>query len=519
MEDVMLDLLLADEGVEIITSLQDCKKFVTTKLKEWIVTDNETVTNALSDKLSIKISAYKTSKTIPEGTELSKLIKSVKKLNVEKEMLVLYTNIEGTPELSVAIPDIASTDIESLKALTSLLELACLVHGVKIENLKVNKNPKIEKKIAMSSSFWKTVDALKASAKSMSGDFKGPRVVFQGSKYTAYPPNVLASMRILQNKDHLIRKHVFRPGSGRSVVTFHDLQQKFNETLGIKSEDSALYAVRLLKGMLASCVKAYNKGFPGGWIYSNRLINKVKTDSGILSLLGWQEKIPSQHKLLDVIFNPIDRTYSEKDANGQKEVIMRKMVNISQKGRNTSFQEFRTAVFLSAEKIDLENSDEFEKALKTEPLEFKDPSVADRYTTVRSSTMVDALNKAYAFKIDFVKPKSKTLIEHYDNARGQLLSLSANQKIIDRKGKEYSTFSELPKNAQEFFRKKYRYPVKQNKRSAESQSVHTEQVEVIASTSMEVDAPAPPQKRRKAMSKGQAAEARKTLDRKAKKSA
>jgi hypothetical protein len=472
-EDVILDLIL---GLDLVsaTSLQDLKLLVKSKLKGWLHQDDSYSLADLSDRIALKANIYLQSRTVPSGTKLGKLILSMKKTSFVSELLVIYTNSSQGASLNIATPVIAEADDESIKSLSHLIELACLVHSVKPENVRLSTNSNYESKISMSSSFWKLVDNLKISAKSTSGDFNGPNVMFTGSRYTSSPVGVLASMRLLQQKDHLLRK---QRGKDKLSVTFFMLQQKFNDTLGIRAEDSKSYAVRLLKSIMASCVKAHNVGFPGGWIHKNREINKVKTDAGLVQLLGWTEKIVSPYKLLEVLFNPVDNSFGVVD--GKQKIIGRSMENLSQKGRNMSHQEFRTAVLLTVPRLELTKPDDFEKDSKREPLDFKNPSVADAFCSNDMIEISESLNQAFAFKVSIKNPKSKTNLTHYENARGRLLASTANKKIIDNKGKEYDSFIDLPVKTQEFLRKKYRYPVKAKRPNASTaENAEEEDMEV-----------------------------------------
>jgi hypothetical protein len=319
----------------------------------------------------------------------------------------------------------------------------------------------------MSSTFNKLVSKLIASAKSTSGSFDGPEVKFKESTYHADPPCLLASMRTLQTKDHLIRKTQFPPKSGRTPLTFFQLQQRFNESLGIKSEDSNSFLVKLLKAILSSCVKPHNKGFPGSWTYSNRKTNNVKSDSGLLNILGWTEKVSSNHKLLDVIFNTVD--FSVAEIEGKQKEVNHVMTNIGQKGRDMSFQEFRTAVFLTLPRID-PGKENLELQSKIEPLEIKNPKIADNYSNSHHIIVTQNLNTAFAFKVNLSNPKSKTNLKHYSNARGKLINATSNKELVDANGTVYEKFADLPEKTQNFFRKKYRYPIK-NKRVAEEAPV------------------------------------------------
>jgi hypothetical protein len=361
------------------------------------------------------------------------------------------------------------------------------------------------------SSFIKLVNRLIASAKSSKGSFEGPLVHMDKSNYKAFPVGFLSSMRLLHAKDGLLRRTVFKDSNLRPV-TFFDLQQRFNESLGIKSEDSKSFPVQFLKASLASCVKNNNRGFPGGWIYSNRATNGVKTDTGLVTVLGWTEKVPSNHKLQEVIFNPVDDSFGTVE--GKQKVIGRSMVNITSDGRSMSFQEFRTAVFLSCGRLDFDKPD-YDEQLRIEPLAIKESMVAENYAYPGATATVSLLNSAYALKVSLKNPKSKTTLVHYENKRNELLRSTNTDAFYDAKGVEYNKFSELPEKVQSFFRRKYRYPVK-NKRNLPQETNETpmdlDTTGANKATSGTESAP----KKTRSMTKGQATTKRAALGRKAK---
>jgi len=294
-------------------------------------------------------------------------------------------------------------------------------------------------------------------------------------------------------------------------VTYFDLQQKFNSMLGIKAEDTNSYSVKLLKGILASCTKVHNSGFPGGWIHKNRELNHVKSDAGLISILGWTEKSVSPYKLNEVIFNPVDNAHAL--VNGKNTIVGRAMKNLSRDGRNMSFQEFRTAVFLTVPRLDMTNLGELDKQSKIEPLDIKDLRITDAYCTNEMIPIVDNINQAFAFKVNIKNPKSKTNLTHYENARGRLLASTANKVIKDVNGTEYSTFSKLPEVAQDYLRKKYRYPLK--RKISETAGVESPVVDVVMGGESSNTAQQPSVKKVK-LSKGKASEMRANPGRKAK---
>jgi len=318
----------------------------------------------------------------------------------------------------------------------------------------------------MSGSLIKFTEKIIASARNPFGHFDGPDVVFGAqSRFKSTVPGLLAGVRLLNSKDTLIRKISFGKDSKLASLTAFQLQEQFNTILGIKGRAQTSMPVRLLKGIFASCCKISNKGFPGGFIHSLRARNGVKSDYSVLTLMGWIPKIVSQTKLSDVLFNTVDVSYATVD--GKTTVVGRSMQNISLKGRNMSFQEFRTAVALTAPRIDFDSEVPFDTQIKKEPLDYtsvKELKTVSLFADPKLQLCVNLSQQTYALKVSIPNKGSKTTITHYENSRNRFLASTANITIRDSKGKSYDSFSSLPQKAQDYMRKKYRYPVK---RSAE----------------------------------------------------
>jgi hypothetical protein len=311
----------------------------------------------------------------------------------------------------------------------------------------------------MSASLIKFVEKLLSSAKNPYGHFDGPDVTFAPeSTFKCTPPSLLAAMRFLSAKYELLRKISFSKDSKSKAITSFKLQEQFNTIAGVKGSVIKSFAVKLFKAILSSSTKLSNRGFPGGYIHSMRARNGVKTDSAVLTLLGWTPKIPSQARLLEVIFNPVDDSFGVVD--GRQKVISRSMANLTKAGRNTSYQEFRTAVAFSVPKLSVSSSEPLDDQLKREPLAVWDKKVISNFVEPKRLVSTNLLQQSYALKVSVTNPKSKTGLVHYEIARNRFLHSTSDLNLVDADGNVYKTFSELPKVFQEYLRKKYRYPTK-----------------------------------------------------------
>jgi hypothetical protein len=265
---------------------------------------------------------------------------------------------------------------------------------------------------------------------------------------------MLAAMRLLNIKGEFIRKRKFDNKSGKTPTNFDTLQESFNLLSGLKTDKSVAFVLNSIKAILSSCVKAHNKGFPGGWINASRALNGVKTDFAVINLLGWVEKVPSQHKLLEVLFNTVDPLEENGLVKGYK------LVNITQDKRQFSHREFRTAVALTLPRINIVKGGNPITDLSLDPFSVKDLRICNNFCVDRRDILVDRLNESYGFKVSLKNPKTKTKDIHYKMSRDRLLAESANIPLVTANGLSYDNFSDIPKTYQKFLRDSFRYPIK-----------------------------------------------------------
>jgi hypothetical protein len=227
-------------------------------------------------------------------------------------------------------------------------------------------------------------------------------------------------------------------------------------------------------------------------------MNSVKSDFAVINLLGWVEKVPSQHKILEVLFNTVDPI--EPYGPNQKY----KVVNITQDKRNFSHREFRTAVALTLPRIRIKkrNMKHVADDVKLDPFSVKSLSICNNFCVDKRDILVDRLNESYGFKVSMKNPKTKTKDIHYKMSRDRLLAESANIPLIDADGTRYESFSKLSVNMQKFFRDNFRYPIKRSRDEAD-----LEKDLPMSEPNPETGegASSPPLKRRKKYTRGQAA--------------
>lgn len=457
LEDCILDLLLGADPKDV-NSAADASLFISNQLKKWLEFENDIEFDTLSKRLLVKYVLWKQTKSIPTESALGKLVHKVKNASIEDKVLVIYTRPDKVGKLCVRIPALDTNDETSMKVLSLLLELACLLHGVSSENLSVLEDPKLDKTpLEISASLLKQLNRLKAAAKNSFGHWDGPNVTFGAeSSFKTTPPGLLAAIRLLTSKDVLLRKISYGNKSPKKAVTAFKLQETFNTVLGLKTDKSVTFVIRLLKAILASSVKPHNRGFPGGFIHQNRQQNGVKNEMSVLTLLGWTPKIPSQDRLESVVFNRIDRTL-ETASDGKERVSSRKVVNIKKEKLRATLPEFRTAVALTVPKLIFPSDEPFDSQIKKGPLEVNTSKVITNFVDNEVQRTVDLMQQSYAIGVSRQNPKSKTTLAHVDNARATFISSTAKMNIVDGKGQKYDHFSDLPEQVQLYLRKRFNY--------------------------------------------------------------
>jgi hypothetical protein len=408
--------------------------------------------------MALKLYLWNSTTDIPEGSQLNKLLKISKKLQIDKYPLIQLHYVDKEPTLDIVLPKYDENDENSNKVLSHLISFACIVHGVKADNVSYLIDEKQGTGIVtIPNTLNKLVDSLKVSALHPLGLFAGETYSFQSS-YKGNLPGILSSMRLISMKQEYLRKKKFPKDSLKSTVSYNELQLTFNIRSGLKTDETNNYTTRLVKAILASCVKPHNTRFPGGWIHSNRKINGIKTDFALLNTLGWTEKCPSQHKLLEVIFNTVDEDSQTVD--DVTKVIKRQIVNLTSDKRRFLHQEFRTAVALCLPRLDVSSSTAFDTQLKVDSLSVKKLTILDNFSKEGRAEAVDSLNESYNIRVSMKNPKSKTKEVHYKISRDRLLASTANIPLRDANGILYESFSKLPGKVQEYFRKSFNYPKK-----------------------------------------------------------
>jgi len=452
MEDGLLDLLLSAADREKIDSLQKVRVFVDLTLWSWIEKTDALVAQDIVSKFALKMWMYYSSKSVPEDTILSKLLKVTKiSDNSRSPMMVLHRE-EGIQHLTIKMPNLDPKNEAQMTNLGHLLSFASSLLSLTSSSIHLLMDSALGTEVLLSASQQKLIDSLKASSSSPKGIFPGESYSFK-SGFKSNLIGLLAAMRVLTTKQEYIRRRPSNsPKVALQVTSYQDLLEMFNIRSGLKS-DNLTYSQNFVKNILNLVVKPSNTSFPGGWLYSVREQNGVQTDTGLLFKLGYTEKLSTHHKLMDVIFN----TVTENDS---------KLTIHNNKTEPLSFLEFRSSVAVSAPKLKADSDISMKNQISVDPLKVRDHLILDAFADPERIAAIDRLNVAYALKISCASKKSKTTPVHYQQARNAFLHSTARCKLRDA-SKEYEKFSDFPESVQGFLRKEFRFPVNDKKRKVD----------------------------------------------------
>jgi hypothetical protein len=446
LEDALTDILATGLDGNLLTSPQEGEKYVQSTLPEYIELNSAVIASGLMTRIVVKLLMFSFGKPVPMDGVLQKLTKSLSLTKRDVSPLVQLYEIDKKPFVVIATPNVNLADPSIKRALDLIVTFAHYCIGVPVENIKVASNPSFGTEFRFDSVILKLLEELSASASSPSGAYPGG--IIKVNDYTCNLPTILASLHLMNLKGNFLR--VRSPRKGEKVVptTAPELRNLFNTRSGLGKSDQ--YSVRLVKQLLLASTSARNRRFPGGWILSNRQLNNVKSDTGLIAKLGYVERVPYHHKLVAVL-----NTRTTTNPAGKR--VLRAPVITEDRA---SFMEYRLGVVMSLPKLDSTSKDSFDKQIKVDPMSCKDPGVLKSFGDTKYHKAINTLNKAHAMLVSVPKGGSKTKAIHYEIVRNELLHLSDRVPIKDSKGNLYESVRDIPVHQTEYLSKTFRFSTK-----------------------------------------------------------
>jgi hypothetical protein len=464
LEDCLVDLLVASLGEDLsqLASREDAVGFVTRKMKSLVTGLDALVASGATDRIVTKLLLFSTSKSIPTDRLLSKLVKQAQMSDKYKVPLVTLYHKDKQPHLVFRLPEISAKDNNSLKHLEGILTLMHYCTGVKVEHMSYHQDKELGTSLLFEGVHNKLIDELTSSASLPSGAYPGEVVTI--GNYKCNFPTMLASIYFLNKKQQFLRKlKKVKKTEIKSISSF-ELKDLFNKRAGL-TDKSKSYPTQLFKSCLSVICSVNNRIFPGGWISSNRLINGVKGDNGLLFKMGYKELVPYDHKLQAVITTDVS-------LNPKGHRILRNKSDISEYPE-FSFLEFRSGVCLTSPRISQSSLQSKDAQRKLEPMSIRNDLVLTAFNDPRYHGTIDSLDKAHAMLLSCSNTASKTKAIHYEIARNEFLHKSARCPIKNGFGNELTKISDLDSPTLDYLRKLYRFKSK-SKRDLEEATSETE---------------------------------------------
>jgi hypothetical protein len=385
LEDCITDLFCLNISKNKVSSIDDANAYVRTNLNKYVQDVDPLVITGASSRIAVKLLLFSIGKPAPTDGGLGKLLRGVKLHEKYKVPLVNLYHLEGIPVVVLRIPEIGKDDSLSRKSLEAIFTLIHYTMGVKPENMSYHMDATLGQSLILDAVHLKLIDELTSSASSPLGIFPGEVIKF--GDYQGNLPTLLSTMHLLSIKQNFLRSRTPKKKEEVIVVRSHELKNIFNMRTGLNDKTNS-YNIQLLRGVLSVICSHKNKCFPGGWIASNRSLNKVKSDSGLLYKLGYVEVTPYNHKLVKVIFND---TITKPDG----KLSVRSKENVKEY-KTLSFIEFRTGVCLTCPKIDITSTESFDSQVKRDALSVKSSKVLGNFHNTKYYKINDSLNKAHA---------------------------------------------------------------------------------------------------------------------------
>jgi len=393
MEDSVVDIAIMALSDTKPQSLADVRVWMKANLLQMVSGASALVATGALERIAVKIWLYFNGSTIKIDSKLMKLVKSAKASDKFNAPLFQLFSGKGKCKAIIRCPNFKEDDTNSKNHLDSLATLVHYTCGIAATDILVYKDEALGDKLIYDSVHAKLIDELTASASLPSGIYPGEVVSLGG--YKGNLPSLLASMHLLARKRQYLRKRTPMKGEKVVSVTGEELRKIFNSRAGLVDKTNSI-PIMIFKSILASIVSARNRVFPGGWIVSNRQINQVKSDIGLVFKLGWAEKCPDYHKLEMVLkFKPsVDPKgkISIKDQSEEKE---------------WTFLEFRTGSVLTAPFLDPNKSETFKQQRRTEPLQVKNEATLDVLGNSKYFKIVNTLNRAHAILLNVQQGNKK----------------------------------------------------------------------------------------------------------------
>jgi hypothetical protein len=318
--------------------------------------------------------------------------------------------------------------------------------GVLYENIYLVEDSTLGSEIPIPARVQSLLSGMTKAFESSKGFFAGNVIEFENG-FKANLIEMIGAMRLLSTYQEQLRKaHV---GLKKNTsVSYQELSEAVYRELGVNTSSATTYALRFTKGLIQTMCRPISAGhFPGGITHALKERCGASTLEHVAHKMGYTPVVASGHKVLKVM-----TTLTM--GHGAKMCKLHPLAN----NEMSDFKTFRSAVALLLPKINPQSDIPMMDQIKVAPLKKHTLQTLRAYKENRMPPVVDALNVAFAVVQTIGSKTSKSSPELYRQARGHLVNMTHEMKLVDALGNEYNDFKEIPQSVRGFLRKAFQFP-------------------------------------------------------------
>jgi len=346
----------------------------------------------------------------------------------------VLTNTKGENLLLVRLPAVgeAPTDIKDTAAFY-IHFMTCML-GISSTNVRITFDESLGKVIKLPKTVKDCVDNLIKSAQSSSG-LVGMKTYKFDNGFKGPMPALLCAMRILKKNLATYRK------VSKKAVHLEKLRDMVNSEFGFKNPGFNEYVRDLITQTLALMTSENQTFFPASFYACAKSENDKKTTQGLLASLGYVCIIPNPDKVKYIATRKIvlgDNGAPSKIENVDKDKFLERD------------KEFEMGVKMILPLLDGTRNTKLKSQLK-DPIGSLSMQTQTYYKSI--SSLVDEVNKAYAFLVSYEKKqkKSKTKITHVVSKIGECSRLVQNKaQFKDARGTLWNEYMDIPYEYRKF---------------------------------------------------------------------
>jgi hypothetical protein len=453
--DCLLDIALNSEEWKDVASRQDLVQFASLISKRNIIVEPQSeeigFIKALANRLELCFASADISSTQRLVDALTKSASD--NANPDRQYLVVSGN-----RLIARVPHYEDDNLGHIDNLGKHLRWAATVMGIKDPKVRILKDPAVGTGVQLTARVERMMDntiAALALPPSESGDKAEFKSGLKGNLV-----ELLAAIKLSRKYAGAVQKKTGSKDEKIVQTTLEDLKKSVNARAGLMEPGVSSFTQVFVKNVFNELTKPNGKLFPGNWLHSLKVTNNVKNNIGIIYKLGYESKVPAANKVITVttMFAKVQDKFiveaQKKNQTPELSNLNGHLVQVSEKTRlsgSTTHREFRLGVMLLLPMIDPKDARSPKDQLSVDPLSVRDKKTLAYYSGQRE--IVDALNLAYATYVAAPKRNSKATPLGYESAKGHAIRLSANREFMDRSGRNYQKFSDIPEHIREYLAK------------------------------------------------------------------